>query len=191
MWLKREPGGIKVDEALTRAEAALHEIRDHCLTAIDRKLDAIALHERRRQLNWQRQCYLLANQVCAEAAPFGLTELSDVADNRCEVLPATDAAGRLRATSWACTSTRCARCAPGGAGMCGFSECGRFEIAASWRLFRPPGGPGGVRTCQIIELFQRHIRRIVARGARRIAARQGIPKLAPQRVPKSRDTPGE
>jgi len=52
MRLMREPGSIKIDEALTRAEAALHEIRYHCLAAIDRKVDAIGLHERRRQQNW-------------------------------------------------------------------------------------------------------------------------------------------
>lgn len=82
--LMKEPGGIRVGDALDRAEVAIDSIRDDCLFAIDAKIAAIAAFKRQGADVDAR--YVLSNEVYAEAGVLGLAELSDVAHNLCELL---------------------------------------------------------------------------------------------------------
>lgn len=82
--LMRAPGGIRVGEALDRAEVAIDSIRDDCLLAIDAKIAAIAAFNHEGTDGESR--YVLSNEIYAEAGVLGLAELSDVAHNLCELL---------------------------------------------------------------------------------------------------------
>lgn len=82
----KEPGGIRVTDALDRADAAIESIRDVCLLAIDKKIAAISNLDRGEGAIDQR--YVISNEIFAEAGVLGLAELSDVAHNLCELLSA-------------------------------------------------------------------------------------------------------
>jgi hypothetical protein len=79
-------GGIRVREALERAQSNLDEIRDECLNALDVKLQEIAAC--RNDVLQRERCYRLSNEIFAEAGAFGLTELSDAAHSLCVLLGA-------------------------------------------------------------------------------------------------------
>ncbi|ANP46773.1 hypothetical protein [Candidatus Viadribacter manganicus] len=82
--LLKEPGGLRVVDALDRADAAIDAIRDDCLLAIDGKIAAISSAAKREGHPDAR--YTLSNEIYAEAGALGLAELSDVAHNLCELL---------------------------------------------------------------------------------------------------------
>lgn len=83
--LLEEPGGMRVKDALNRADEAIESVRDNCLAAIDEKITAIGVYEE-GSAEQSRRCYTLANEIYAEAGLLGLAELSDVAHNLCEML---------------------------------------------------------------------------------------------------------
>lgn len=83
--LLAEPGGMRVKDALERADEAIENVRDHCLVAIDDKIATIGAYEEGAPEQSSR-CYVLSNEIYAEAGLLGLAELSDVAHNLCEVL---------------------------------------------------------------------------------------------------------
>lgn len=83
--LLAEPGGIRVDEAIKRAEERIESVRGTCLLAIDEKIAAIAGYDE-GAAEVGRRCYVLANEIYAEAGLLGLSELSDVAHNLCEII---------------------------------------------------------------------------------------------------------
>lgn len=82
--LMKEHGGIRVGDALNRADAAIENMRDECLVAIDAKIAAIAAFK--GQAAEMDARYVLSNEIYAEAGVLGLAELSDVAHNLCELL---------------------------------------------------------------------------------------------------------
>lgn len=86
--LLAEPGGLKVGQALQRAEEGIESIRGDCLTAIDRKIEEIS-QSALTDANDAR-IYTLANEVFAEAGVFKLDEISAVAHSLCELLSVGD-----------------------------------------------------------------------------------------------------
>jgi hypothetical protein len=79
-------GGIRVDQALERAERELESIREDCLAAIDAKIEAITTLARTGDEQSLRRCYAIANEVFAEAGVFKLEELSAAAHSLCSLL---------------------------------------------------------------------------------------------------------
>jgi hypothetical protein len=95
--LLAEPGGVSASEALNRAEEAIESVRASCLVAIDAKIAAIATYvEGSPELT--RRCYVLANEIYAEAGALGLSELSNVSHNLCELLSLGATSGVPRPT---------------------------------------------------------------------------------------------
>jgi hypothetical protein len=87
--LLEEAGGIRVQEALDRADKGIEDIREHCLNGIDEKIERIADLAKRGGGEYDR-CYVLSNEVFAEAGTFGLAELSVAAHSLCSLLAAQD-----------------------------------------------------------------------------------------------------
>lgn len=84
-----EAGGIRVQEALDRADKGIEDIREHCLNGIDQKIERIAELIAGGQGEYER-CYVLSNEIFAEAGTFGLAELSVAAHSLCSLLSAQD-----------------------------------------------------------------------------------------------------
>jgi hypothetical protein len=85
-----EPGGIKISEALTCAEAGVESVRAQSLSAVDDKIEEIGVHAATSSDESLERCYVLANEIFAEAGIFGLSELSAAALNLCQLLSARD-----------------------------------------------------------------------------------------------------
>jgi len=83
-----EAGGLTAADAIDRAQRSLEEIRDDCLAAVDKKIDAIAALATTEVNASLERVYQLANEIFAEAGTFGLNELSAVAHNLCNVVSA-------------------------------------------------------------------------------------------------------
>lgn len=81
-----EPGGMRVSDALRRADRGLLEIRDRCLSAIDQKIEEILAVSKSGAPTAMDRCYRLSNEIYAEAGVFGLVELSGVAHSLCTLL---------------------------------------------------------------------------------------------------------
>ncbi|MEZ5996980.1 MAG: hypothetical protein R3C25_14640 [Hyphomonadaceae bacterium] len=83
--LLAESGGIRADEALARADKGIEDIRGYCLDAIDAKIEQIMALAQPGQSDIER-CYVLSNEIYAEAGTFGLAELSVAAHSLCSLL---------------------------------------------------------------------------------------------------------
>src|SRR5690606_32954866 len=81
-----EPGGMRVSDALRRADQGLADIRDRCLSAIDQKIEEILSASKSGAPSAMDSCYRLSNEIYAEAGVFGLVELSGVAHSLCTLL---------------------------------------------------------------------------------------------------------
>ncbi len=84
--LLAEPGGMRVSDALRRADRAVLEIRGRCLSGIDQKVEEILAASRSDAPSAMDRCYRLSNEIYAEAGVFGLVELSGVAHSLCTLL---------------------------------------------------------------------------------------------------------
>lgn len=81
------PGGIKAEDAIAKATLAVESIREESMVALDAKLTQLA--DGAGDLD---ACYVLSNEIFAEAGVFGLDELSEVALRLCKLLMSSQAA---------------------------------------------------------------------------------------------------
>ena len=88
--IMRKPGGVKVTDALERAEKNLEIAKADCLADLDQELAELdRLCEeggRRPDDDLKRRIYDLSNDIVAVAGPFGLGELGQAAFCLCELV---------------------------------------------------------------------------------------------------------
>lgn len=84
------PGGIRAEDALTRARAKLDEIKDSCLAGVDSKIERISEIAASGSADALEGCYALSNEIFAESGAFGLSELSAAAHSLCSLLSVPD-----------------------------------------------------------------------------------------------------
>ncbi len=82
--------GIRTSQALERAGFQLDHIRADCLAAIDAKIERVFTHAQERSETGFEQCYVVSNEIYAEAGVFGLGELSAAAHSLCSLLSVQD-----------------------------------------------------------------------------------------------------
>lgn len=112
-----EPGGIDTSRAITQAQRGLDSVRAYCLTAIDEKIESIALLAAGQDANHAAEIYDLANQIFGEAGAFGLLELSEAAHSLCSLLSCANGARSAAAISVHVNALRRLRRADIGADM--------------------------------------------------------------------------
>ncbi len=94
----RKPGGVRVEDALQRADENLEDIREECLASVDEQLDQIERMAREAGASPTEPAslaiYQLSNDIHAVAGVFGLTELGHAAFSLCELVDRLRARGR-------------------------------------------------------------------------------------------------
>ncbi len=99
----REPGGVKLNEAVRQADENLESVRDSCLEALDGYLAEIErLHSEggaSPSEEAKEQIYQLANDIHGVAGVFGLDDLGHAAFSLCELVDRLRAARRWTAAS--------------------------------------------------------------------------------------------
>ncbi len=94
----REPGGVRVEDALRDAESNLETLRDGCLESIDSRLAGIEQLHRQTEagasLEQMDAMYAQASDIHSVAGVFGLGELGQAAFSLCELVDRLRAAGR-------------------------------------------------------------------------------------------------
>lgn len=99
----REPGGVKLNEAVRQAEENLKSVQDSCLEALDGYLAEIErLHREggaKPSEAAKASIYQLANDIHGMAGVFGLGDLGRAAFSLCELVDRLCAAGRWNAAS--------------------------------------------------------------------------------------------
>lgn len=84
--------GVRVGDAIERANLALEDIRDKCIAAIDDKVERAALLADSSAPEDRATLFDLSNEIFSEAGTFGLNELSAVAHSLCRLLGANETA---------------------------------------------------------------------------------------------------
>ncbi len=88
--LVREPGGVRIGQALEQSQHNLDEIQESCLQAIDlqmEELDRLCSEGGRSPADAVKdQIYDIANDVVAVAGAFALKELGQAAFSLCELV---------------------------------------------------------------------------------------------------------
>jgi hypothetical protein len=84
--LAAEPGGIRISDALRRADERLAVMRDECVAAIDGQIEALASFAQSQSADGLKAAHRTANEVFALAGTFGLKELSAAAHSLREML---------------------------------------------------------------------------------------------------------
>ncbi len=88
--LVREPGGVKIVDALDQASKNLETIRESTLTAVDAQIEQIerlcADTGARPADAVKQQIYFLASDIHAVAGVFGLGELGEAALSLCDLV---------------------------------------------------------------------------------------------------------
>lgn len=88
--IMREPGGVRVGEAMDRAARNLDAAKDDCLAAMDQQLAELevvcAEGGRHPADDLKHRIYDLSNDVVAVAGTFGLAELGQAAFCLCELV---------------------------------------------------------------------------------------------------------
>lgn len=82
--LLRRPGGVSIEEAVARANHRVEAVRNHCVSALDEKIDAmgaVALDGAS-----PAQIYALSSEIFSLAATFELEELAQAASSLCDLL---------------------------------------------------------------------------------------------------------
>jgi hypothetical protein len=88
--IMREPGGVRVGEAMERADRNLESIKDECLGEMDKELaelEALCNEGGRHPEDpLKRRIYDISNDLVAVAGAFGLSELGQAAFSLCELV---------------------------------------------------------------------------------------------------------
>ena len=86
----REPGGIKLNDALAQADKNLESIQESCMDALDAELDTLerlcAEGGRQPPDEIKKRIYDTGNDVIAVAGAFSLCELGEAAFSLCELV---------------------------------------------------------------------------------------------------------
>ncbi len=86
----REPGGVKVGDALAKADENLKTIQEDCMKAVDGYLTQIeALHQEAKSAptaEVKDAIYRLADDIHGMAGVFGLGELGSAAFSLCDLI---------------------------------------------------------------------------------------------------------
>lgn len=81
-----QPGGLRVEDALSRANKALDLVRDACLAAIDSHIADLDAFVRGRSIDGLGAAYHAAKEIYGLSGTHGLSELSNGAHSLCELL---------------------------------------------------------------------------------------------------------
>ncbi|MBY0565078.1 MAG: hypothetical protein K2P58_12950 [Hyphomonadaceae bacterium] len=84
--LMAEPGGLRVADALRRADERLVTVRKACITVVDSQIATLDAFVHARDGETAPSAYHAAREVFALAGTHGLTELSAAALSLCDVL---------------------------------------------------------------------------------------------------------
>ena len=86
----RDPGGVRVVDALAQADKNLESIRGDCIAAVDEHLTEIARIHRESgdqpTVEQKTQIYQLGNDIYGMAGLFGLNQLGEAAFSLCELI---------------------------------------------------------------------------------------------------------
>ena len=86
----KEPGGIKLNDALDQAGKNLDSIQEACLTSLDAELEELerlcSEGGRRPDDEIKKRIYDVGNDVIAVAGAFSLSELGQAAFSLCELV---------------------------------------------------------------------------------------------------------
>jgi hypothetical protein len=84
--LLAQPGGIRFASAIERADEIVESMRDEGMRQIDAKIEKLASFGTDDES--LDSVYQIANEVFAEAGMYGLSEISEVARNLCQLVSA-------------------------------------------------------------------------------------------------------
>ncbi len=94
----REPGGVRIGQALEQSQHNLDEIEDSCLQAMDlqiQSLERLCAEGGRQPVEAvKNQIYDLGNDLVAVAGAFQLTELGQAAFSLCELVDRLRTSGK-------------------------------------------------------------------------------------------------
>jgi len=94
----KEPGGVRIGQALDQAGQNLDTIQEQCLEAMDAQIDEMerlcAAGGRQAPEDTKNQLYDLGNDVLAVAGAFQLAELGQAAFSLCELVDRLRSRGR-------------------------------------------------------------------------------------------------
>lgn len=80
-------GGISVQQALSQAATRVESLRDHCVGALDEKVDSLAALAIEQPFP-HAHAYALATEIYGLAATYALGELAEASNSLCELLTA-------------------------------------------------------------------------------------------------------
>lgn len=84
--LMAEAGGIRVSDAVRRADEKLASVRDDCVAALDALIATLDAFAQSKSAEGVPEAYRAAREIFSLGGTFGLVELSAAAHSLCEML---------------------------------------------------------------------------------------------------------